>query len=221
MSETDSFIDEVTEEVQRDRLFKTMRKYGWIAILGVVLVVGGTAYNEFRKSQAAAASAARGDAILDALETEDEEDRAAALDALASAEDAGVVTKLLAADASDANAADALRAIASDPDVSDRVRGLAQLKLAALPSDMTSQDRIDLLTPLAAPGAIYRDVAIEYLVAAHLEAGNRDDAVALLQAHIEEAGTSAAQAQRMTEVLVALGVAPELAEGTEPATDGQ
>jgi len=221
MSETDSFIDEVTEEVQRDRLFKAMRKYGWIAILGVVLVVGGTAFNEFRKSATAADSAARGDAILDALESDEEEDRAAALDALASQDDAGVVVKLLAADVNDAGAADVLRAIASDPDATDRIRGLAQLKLAALPTDIPVQDRIDLLTPLAAPGAIYRDVAVEYLVAAHLDAGNTDDAIALLQAHIEDAGTSAAQGQRMTEVLVALGVAPQLAEDTEPAIDGQ
>ena len=40
MSDTDSFIDEVTEEVKRDRLFATMRKYGWIAVLIVLLLVG-------------------------------------------------------------------------------------------------------------------------------------------------------------------------------------
>lgn len=44
MSDTDSFIEEVTEEVRRDRLFGLMRRYGWIAVLAVLLLVGGTAY---------------------------------------------------------------------------------------------------------------------------------------------------------------------------------
>ena len=36
MSETDSFIDEVNEEVRRDRLYGALRRYGWIAILAVL-----------------------------------------------------------------------------------------------------------------------------------------------------------------------------------------
>ena len=32
MSNPDSFIDEVTEEVRRDRLFAMFRKYGWIGV---------------------------------------------------------------------------------------------------------------------------------------------------------------------------------------------
>ena len=42
MSDTDSFIDEVSEEIRREKLFKTFRKYGWIGVALVVLVVGGT-----------------------------------------------------------------------------------------------------------------------------------------------------------------------------------
>ena len=52
MSDTDSFIEEVTEEVRRDRLYKFLRKYAWVGILEVVTIVGGTAYLEFKKAQA-------------------------------------------------------------------------------------------------------------------------------------------------------------------------
>ena len=45
MSDTDSFIEEVTEEVRRDQLYKYVRKYGWIAIALVVGVVGGIEQN--------------------------------------------------------------------------------------------------------------------------------------------------------------------------------
>ena len=41
MSETDSFIDEVNEEVRRDRLYAALRRYGWIAIVAVLAIVGG------------------------------------------------------------------------------------------------------------------------------------------------------------------------------------
>ena len=41
MSDSDSFIDEVTEEVRRDRLFGYFRRYGWIAAVVIVVVVGG------------------------------------------------------------------------------------------------------------------------------------------------------------------------------------
>jgi hypothetical protein len=66
MSNTDSFIDEVTEEVRRDRLFGYFRRYGWIPAVVIVALVGGTAYNEWSKAQVAQVAQARGDALLDA-----------------------------------------------------------------------------------------------------------------------------------------------------------
>ena len=49
MSNSETFIDEVTEEVRKDQLFGYMRKYGWIAVLAVLAIVGGTAFSELRK----------------------------------------------------------------------------------------------------------------------------------------------------------------------------
>ena len=51
MSNPDSFIDEVNEELKRDRLFAGIRKYGWIAVLAVVVAVGATSWNEWRKAR--------------------------------------------------------------------------------------------------------------------------------------------------------------------------
>ena len=59
VSNPESFIDEVTEEVRRDRLFAIFRKYGWIGVVIVLGVVGGTAYNEWSKSKDAARAQAR------------------------------------------------------------------------------------------------------------------------------------------------------------------
>ena len=52
VSDTDSFIEEVSEEVRRDRLYGFFRKYAWVGILVVVTIVGGTAFLEFQKAKA-------------------------------------------------------------------------------------------------------------------------------------------------------------------------
>ena len=58
MSDTDSFIDEVNEEVRRDRMFNLFRRDGWIAVAAVLLLVGGAAWNEWRASQPGVSSEA-------------------------------------------------------------------------------------------------------------------------------------------------------------------
>ncbi|MEO0914995.1 MAG: hypothetical protein AAFY59_18760, partial [Pseudomonadota bacterium] len=61
MSESDSFLDEVTEEVRRDNLVKVLRKNA-VWIIGVlVLLVGGIGTNEYLKASNRAAAEARGD----------------------------------------------------------------------------------------------------------------------------------------------------------------
>ena len=82
VSDTDSFIDEVTEEVRRDQLFLLLRKYGWIAVVVVLLIVGSAAYLEWQRSQDTAAAQATGDAILAAMERDDAASRASALAAV-------------------------------------------------------------------------------------------------------------------------------------------
>ena len=64
MDETDSFIEEVTEEVRRDKLFALMKKYGWIGIAAILAIVGSSAWIEWQKAQAVARAEAFGDAIV-------------------------------------------------------------------------------------------------------------------------------------------------------------
>ena len=84
MSDTDSFIEEVSEEMRRDRLYGYMRRYGWIAVLAILSLVGGAAWNEYSKSQARAKAQSAGNAILAALEADDPQERVKSLEALQS-----------------------------------------------------------------------------------------------------------------------------------------
>ena len=211
MSDTDSFIDEVTDEVRRDRLFGFFRRYGWIAAVMILGLVGATAFNEWSKSAAAQVAQARGDALLDALDMEDDAASVAALIEISTQEGGDVVASFLAAGADQSQAASLLGAIAANTDQPEYIRDLARLKLATTPDAVSHGEAVLILTDLSTAGGLYRNAATEMLVAIELERGNVDAAVTLLQAHIQDAQATQEQIQRMGELLVALGAKPELA----------
>lgn len=208
VSETDSFIDEVTEEVRRDRLFALMRRYGWIGILAVLLIVGGAALNEWRKARDAAAAQGFGDQVLAAMEADD---RNAALAAIAATEGrAGVLGLLQAANAVDsgdiAAASAALEAMAADATLPASLRDLARLKAVVVAGPTMDPAARD--AALATAGAPFRALAMEQQALVHLEAGRPDEAVALARQILAEAGLTAGLRQRATELMVALGADP-------------
>ena len=211
MSDTDSFIDEVTEEVRRDRLFGYFRRYGWIPAVIIVALVGGTAYNEWSKAQLEQAAQVRGDALLDALELEDTAEKAAAFRAIAREEEDALAAKLLAAGVETEQAADLLKSVAADEAQPQYIRDLARLKMASTEGVLSADEAAAILAELSEPGGTYRNVATELLVAVQLQRGDHEAALELLQAHIKDAEASSEQIQRMAELIVALGASPELA----------
>lgn len=211
MANTDSFINEVTEEVRRDRLFALLRRWGWVAVLVVLALVAGAAWNEWRKSQARAEAEARGDALLAALEARDPAAQAAALEGLRGAGPAEPVVALLAATQAaaaegGAAAVEKLTALAADPAVPPLYRDLATLKAAMLGAGETAPDaRIAALEPLSAPGAAYRPLALEQIALAHVEAGRTDEALAIFTDLLGASDVSGALRQRAAQMILALG----------------
>lgn len=223
MSNPDSFIAEVTEEVRRDQLYQTFRRYGWIAIALVLLLVGGAAWREYNKSQVTAAAEAQGDAILAALETPDDAARAVAVADLAiQGPAAGVAALLTAAEqqkAGDlAGAALTLSQVAGAPDVDPLYRDLAMLK-----SLMLQVDTLDPATLkqefglLAAPGAPFRLVAQEQMAMVDLRSGDTGAALTALAAVAADAQVTSGLRDRVNGLIVALG--GMLPEAAPPAPD--
>ncbi|MEM6307710.1 MAG: hypothetical protein AAF701_06975, partial [Pseudomonadota bacterium] len=210
--------EEVTEEVRRDRLYGYLRRYGWIPALAIVAIVGGTAYFEYTKSQQQAAAQSRGDAILAALDIQDDAGRITALTDLVET-DGSVVTQLLAARGD--GAVDYLQNVAKNDDTPSYIRDAARLRLAALPDALSSEDRILVLEQLSAAGAQYRTPALDLLVLTHLDQGKTDIALALMQDAILDASVDRGQTQRFQQLIIALGQTPELANGSAPDSDTQ
>ena len=217
MSDTDSFIDEVTEEVRRDRLFGYFRRYGWIAGLLILGLVGITAYNEWNRSEVEKVEQARGDALLTALNLENETKISVAINAIAVQDSNNIVAKFLAAGFDEVQAAHLLNGVISNTSQPKFIQDLARLKLAITPDAVSQDEAVLILTDLSAPGGFYRNVATEILVALELERGNLEVAISILQSHVQDAEASQAQVQRMGELIVALGSNPELA--TQPDSD--
>lgn len=217
MSDRDSFIDEVNDEVRRDRLYHTMRRYGWIAVLLVLLIVGGAAWNEYRKASSKAAAEALGDAMLTALAQEDQSARADALAAIeagtpASSAVLGLLTAAELVEAGETAAAiETLDGLATDADVPAIYRSLAQFKSYVLQGDATPiADRRQAFEAMAQPGNPIRLLASEQLALLDVEDGNTDAAIERYQAILQDAELTADLQQRALQVIVALGGEPEL-----------
>ncbi len=218
MSNTDSFIDEVTEEVRRDRTFAYIKRYGWIVGLAVVVVVGGAAWNEWTKAQEQAEAEAFGDSLLDASTAETPEQRADALgmieapDATASAIVAQMRAQQLVEAGDIEGAITALNEVAADGELPRIYRDIAAFKaLLIAPETQDTDARRVSLEALAAPGAPLRLLALEELAYLEAGAGNRDVAIETLTRILNDAEVAPDQRQRVRDALTALGADPEAA----------
>lgn len=221
MSNSDSFIDEVTDEVRRDRLFAMFRKYGWIGVLVVVFVVGGAAFNEWRKSAAEARAEAFGDAVLDALDLGGVEERRDALGAIAADGDQKAVLQLLLASDPDTDREATLAALdtlANDAGQAQSYRDLAALRrVMVLGKEAPVADRRAALDPIAAAGRPFRTLALEQLAYLLVEEKKTDEAVAAFQALMQDQESPAGLRSRAEQMIVALGGAVQPATAPQPA----
>lgn len=211
MSNPESFIDEVNEELKRDRLFAAIRKYGWIAVVGVVVIVGGATFNEWRKAQARAEAQAFGDQVVAALETEDATERAEVLRGITAQGDrAGILHLLIGATEVAAEerpaAVAALAEVEGDSTLPLSYRQLAGLKRVIIGGDLIPvEERALTLQGLAAPGGTFRPLAMEQQVLLTLETGDRAGALAQARSLLQEPDLTAALRRRVQQLIVVLG----------------
>ncbi|SLN45286.1 hypothetical protein AQS8620_01842 [Aquimixticola soesokkakensis] len=209
MSNTDSFIDEVTEEVRRDRLYSMIRKYGWIAVLAILVLVGGAAWTEYQRATHATSAQAAGDEIVAALALEDPLERADALNGIEMGGEREAIVALLSVGESVRGddiglAVGDIDGIATSAEVQPLFGDMIAIRKVTTDPDLTPQERIDLMSPISAKGGHYALLAEEQIALAELEAGERDAAIARLRDVAEGVQASQSLRTRATQLLVAL-----------------
>ncbi|WP_416915759.1 MAG: hypothetical protein ACMUJJ_01910 [Roseicyclus sp.] len=218
MANSDSFIDEVSEELRRDRLFALMRRWGWVAALVVAGIVGGAAWVEYQRAQDRAMAQAFGDGLLAALDLPDPEARVAALDAIeAETPSARMLVALMAAgevaqggqDA--AAAAQRLRTAAEAADLPRQYRDLALLRAEMLaPSDPATARLV--LGALAEPGAPFAALAEEQLALLDIRDGDLEAGLDRLRGLERSSAATPGLQQRASQLIVALEAGSQLVD---------
>jgi hypothetical protein len=215
VSDTDSFIDEVSEEIRREKLFKTFRKYGWIGVALVVIVVGGTGYREYSRAGEKTASETFGSSVLAALQENDPSARVAQLGTITAPNvSAGAMIAMLqaaelASDKDGAGAAAKLEAAVVSGDMDQMYRDILNFKrLTVAESGIDAGERRMGFEQLAIPGNPLRLLAEEHLALLDLAAGDSSAAVNRLSMILEDAELTQGLRQRAGQLMIALGQDP-------------
>ena len=218
MSETDSFIQEVTDEVRQDRMFRLWKKYGPYAVAGVVGVVALSAGLNWMKHREVQQARETGGAFLaaDIASVEDQEVLIGSVDG-----PAVVVARLrlaaAKAEAGDVQAAAALyREIADEAGLNPVYADLARLQAVRVSAAaMNSADAVAELAPLTVEGAPYRLLALELQAIVRLNSGDAEAAHADLNTIILDPQATRETSERAVALLLSSG--GELQTGLLPA----
>jgi len=209
LAETDSFIEEVSQEVRRDHLFGAFKKYAWAIALVLIAVIGGMIFSEWQKARVIAQNQAAGDALLAALSEPTADARVTAL--ASAAGDAGPAQSWMLLGQAAAlveagkrpEAIEVYNKVASDGSLSLALSDLARLKLLMLDPQISDADQLfDILTTAGRP---YRLLALELRAQTHLSSGDNDAAIADLTAILESPLTSRELLQRAQQMMIVLG----------------
>jgi len=208
LSETDSFIEEVSGEVRRDKLFGFFKKYLWVFIAIVIFIVGGAAVNEYLKAKRETDAQAVGEALLAAQAAND----AGAFAAVAAnGGGAKVLAKLdqaavLAFEGQAGAAATILNEISTDGDVLPVYRDLALLKSIMVNGEnMSAADLDSAFAGLTSDGAPFRLLAIEQRAIVNLRNGDTEAALSDLGEIMVDTNTTQDLRTRAQELAISLG----------------
>ncbi|MFQ5565051.1 MAG: tetratricopeptide repeat protein [Paracoccaceae bacterium] len=208
MSDTDSFIQEVTEEVRQDRMFRLWKKYGPYAVAAVVAVIAVSAGLNWMKHREIQQARETGGAFLatDIASVEDQEALIGSVDG-----PAAVIARLrLAAAKAEAGetaaAADLYREVAGEPGLDPAYADLARLQAVRISAaSMDPAAALAELDPLTAEGAPYRVLALELRAMIRLNSGDVAGAHDDLTAIIGDPAATRESSERAIALLLSSG----------------
>jgi len=208
VSETDSFIQEVTDEVRQDRMFRLWKKYGPYGVGAVIAIVAVSAGLNWMKHREVQKAREAGGAILatDITSVADQEALVGSLDGPA-AELARMRLAAAKAESGDADGAAALyRQVAAETELGPAYAGLARLQAVRVRAATIGRDEAEAeLEPLTAEGAPYRILALELRAMIRLNAGDAEGAHADLNEIIDSPTATRESSERALALLLSSG----------------
>ncbi len=213
MSNNESFIQEVSEEVRRDRLYRILKRWGWIGIAVIVALVGGASFNEWNKDSKMNSARNLGDRVLSAVSNKDPIE-------LKEIETSNIsqdifIKNLLSAILLSDNKLDAskkaLEEIRDLPGITKTYRELNAFKLGLLllkEDSLTSDERFGVFEELVEPGSPFRLLAKEQQALILIEQGKLELAIKALTEISVDSETTASLKRRVTQLRISLGSDP-------------
>ena len=224
MAESDSFIQEVSEEVRRDKMYAVWRRYGPWLIAVIVIAVLLAAGKGWMESRDQTRKAELGGALLAADAIDDPAEASAAF--LAVAEEGEYDYPVLARLRAGAALMQAGRLdesqeqyelIKSMEGVDPRFSELADLRIVMMRSGtMDPDEMLGILGPLTVDGSVWRLPALEYEAAAHLKKGDPEAALASLRTILDIPQLAPAAQGRARELVEAIEATLEVDEPVAP-----
>ncbi len=223
-TDTDSFIQEVSEELRRDRMYRVWRRYGPWFLAALALFVAWFAWAEWTKAQDRRAAEARGAAFSEAVALPPGAQRVAALEALAQQGGSAAPLVMMRAgglllDEGDAKgAASSYAAAAGSAQLPAAWKDLAQLRALMAEADARAPaELLAELEPLTAEGHVWRDFARELKAMVQIRADDLTGALATLDALAATENLPGGLSTRVSAMRRALGAPPLPASTPAPA----
>ncbi len=216
MTNSESFLEEVAEEVRRDRLFKFFRKYGWLVAALVLLAISASGIYEWKKNSDIARAEENGDLLSLALIDSKSGNLKGLFDLFSEnsqylnpSEDLVALTKLFYIEHShddEKNSDDIpsiLDEIITNGKVSKEFRQLAKLKYLLFYSG-DEKVRQELIDELSSPDNYYRFLAQEQRIYHYIELSKFEEAKSQIILLLNDPEVSDVQKTRLMDLKLAI-----------------
>ena len=213
MSNNESFMQEVSEEVRKDRFYRILKKWGWVGIALIVALVGGASFNEWNKESTINSARNLGDRVLAAIASKDVIDLKE-IEIKNVSQDIfikNLMSAILFSDDKLDASKKALEEIGGIPRITKTYKDLNAFKLGLLllkSGNLTGEERFGVFEALVEPGSPFRSLAKEQQALILIEQGKIELAIKTLVEITDDSETTDTLRRRVTQLRISLGSDP-------------
>jgi len=206
-------MQEVSEEVRKDRFYRILKKWGWVGIALIVALVGGASFNEWNKDSKINSARNLGDRVLAAIASKDVIDLKE-IEIKNVSQDIfikNLMSAILFSDDKMDASKKALEEIGGMPGITKTYKDLNAFKLGLLSlksGNLTGEERFGVFEALVEPGSPFRSLAKEQQALILIEQGKIELAIKTLVEITDDSETTDTLRRRVTQLRISLGSDP-------------